>query len=330
MRDDLDGTWLGRNLRGLDPETQQKVDEYEKIAEEARNSLRQMDADDESWFGWIWGALQGEWNDNPTTGQIIFDAALTAIPVIDQVGDIRDISAIVLKLCDSKMREKEGWLLWLSLAICVIGLVPTIGSIIKGVLKTIFNACKPFLKAAGDFLGSFKKVASSEMINSAMAVARFFSSGNAVKWLQDQAANFQKLIKQAMGHFKKFLATMQQQAARALAKAKESWSFWRDSASLIRAAELAVRRISEFASKAVGMVEKALNKCDEVFQEFVRKIIKFAVGNLRDEATIRALAKDAAKIFKDAAAGAATAGGMVSGMQTIAGDGADAASTASY
>ncbi|SFK84022.1 hypothetical protein SAMN04488518_1103 [Pseudovibrio ascidiaceicola] len=319
MRDEIDGTALGRLFGGLDDDTQRKVNEYKRIEENARNTLRKLDADDESWFGWIWGALQGEWNDNPTTGQIIFDAALTAIPIIDQVGDLRDVSAIVLKLCDSKVREEEGWLLWLSLGICTIGLVPTVGSVVKGVLKTIFNACKPFLKATGDFLKSFKKAASPEMINSVMAVARFFSSGNAVKWLQDLAADFQKLIKEAMGLFKKFLATMQQQASKALAEARASWTLWglRDTSGLIKAAELAVSKIVEFASKAVGMVEKALGKLDEVFQEFVRKIIKFVVGNLHDEDTIKALTKEVAKIFKNAAASGGTAATTATALPAI-------------
>ncbi len=320
MRDEIDGTALGRLFGGLDDETQRKVDQYKRIEDNARNTLRSLDADDESWFGWIWGALQGEWNDNPTTGQIIFDAALTSIPFIDQAGDLRDVSAIVLKLCDSEVREKEGWLLWLSLGMCTIGLVPTVGSILKGVFKTIFNACRPFLKATGDFLKSFNKAASPEMINSVMAVVRFFSSGNAVKWLQDLAADFQKLIKEAMGLFKKFLATMQQQASKALAEARASWTLWglRDTSGLIKAAELAVSKIVEFASRAVGMVEKALGKLDEVFQEFVRRIIKFVAGNLRGEAEIKDLTKEVAKIFKNAAASGGTAAAVTTGVEATA------------
>ena len=319
LRDEIDGTGLGRLFGGLDDETQRKVDQYKRIEDNARNTLRSLDADDESWFGWIWGALEGEWNENPTTGQIIFDATLTAIPIIDQVGDLRDISAIVLKLCDSEVREKEGWYLWLALGICVIGLVPTAGSVIKGILKTIFNACKPYLKVAGDFLKAFKQAASPEMINSVMAVVRFFSSGNAVKWLQKQADKFKELIEQAISLFRKVLATMQKQASKALAKARASWDLpWGDKAGLIKAAELAVRKIEEFASRAIGMVEKALKELDEVFQAFVRRIIKFVVGNLFEEKAIRDLTKEVAKIFKNAAASGAGAGALITGAEAAA------------
>ena len=37
---------------------------------------------EESTLDWIWGAIQGDFNENPTIGQIITNAAITAIPLL--------------------------------------------------------------------------------------------------------------------------------------------------------------------------------------------------------------------------------------------------------
>ena len=42
---------------------------------------------------WTWGMIQGDFNENPTMGQIATNAVITMIPVVDQVGDVRDIIA---------------------------------------------------------------------------------------------------------------------------------------------------------------------------------------------------------------------------------------------
>jgi len=44
---------------------------------------------------WIWGALQGDFNDERTTGQIGFDMVVSLIPVVDTVCDVRDLCANV-------------------------------------------------------------------------------------------------------------------------------------------------------------------------------------------------------------------------------------------
>ncbi|GLQ74351.1 hypothetical protein GCM10007932_37120 [Vibrio penaeicida] len=90
---------------------------------------------------WIWEALQGDFNENMTTGQIAANAVLGVIPIVDQVLDCRDIIANCKKINE---KPNDTWA-WVALCLTIIGLIPSLGSVVKGVLKIIFL----FLRKAG-------------------------------------------------------------------------------------------------------------------------------------------------------------------------------------
>ncbi|MGF1770658.1 hypothetical protein L4D06_25280 [Enterovibrio makurazakiensis] len=83
---------------------------------------------------WIWEALQGDFNANQTTGQIAANAALGIIPIVDQVLDCRDLIAN----CRNIHKDKSDVNAWIALCFTLIGLIPSLGSIAKGVLKILF------------------------------------------------------------------------------------------------------------------------------------------------------------------------------------------------
>lgn len=92
---------------------------------------------------WIWEALQGDFNPNQSAGQIAANAVLGLIPVVDQVLDCRDLIANARDISrDPKQPEK-----WVFLSFTLIGLIPSLGSALKGVLKIIFLFVR---KAGGD------------------------------------------------------------------------------------------------------------------------------------------------------------------------------------
>lgn len=97
----------------------------------------QPPADKNTWE-WLWEALQGDFNENRSTGQIAFDAAVSMIPVVDQVCDVRDIIANCKQIAQSEEHEDNTWK-WVALALTLIGLFPTLGSLVKGVLKIFFT-----------------------------------------------------------------------------------------------------------------------------------------------------------------------------------------------
>jgi hypothetical protein len=85
----------------------------------------QQPAADKNVWEWLWEAIQGDFNDNRSTGQIAFDAAVSIIPVVDQICDVRD------------QDSSDTWT-WLALVLTLVGLFPSLGSVVKGVLKIFF------------------------------------------------------------------------------------------------------------------------------------------------------------------------------------------------
>lgn len=83
---------------------------------------------------WFWQAVQGDFNDNRSTGQIVVDAAISMIPLVDQICDVRDLIANCKKLHED---VTDTWA-WVALVLTLIGLVPFLGSAIKGALKVFF------------------------------------------------------------------------------------------------------------------------------------------------------------------------------------------------
>lgn len=86
---------------------------------------------------WGWDVVQGDFNENMTTGQIVTNALVTAIPVVDQVADGRDLVANGKLLIWDKRYNEIG--VWVGVFACLIGLVPSLGSLAKGVIKLIWK-----------------------------------------------------------------------------------------------------------------------------------------------------------------------------------------------
>ncbi len=129
---------------------------------------------------WTWGMLQGDFKEDQSIAQIITNAVITMIPVVDQIGDVRDIIAnLKLLIWDKRYNEFAPWL---ALFFTLIGLIPTLGSALKAILKSVWKGAK--LKA---LLKTFN----------------FFMKGDGVKWLKKlQSTELDKYTKQAaeMGH----------------------------------------------------------------------------------------------------------------------------------
>jgi hypothetical protein len=92
---------------------------------------------DKNVFEWLWQAVQGDFDDNRSTGQIAFDTAISMIPVVDQICDVRDIIANSRAIATSEADEDTSWK-WVALVLTLIGLFPSLGSLVKGVLKLFF------------------------------------------------------------------------------------------------------------------------------------------------------------------------------------------------
>ncbi|WP_252718647.1 MULTISPECIES: hypothetical protein [unclassified Acinetobacter] len=109
-------------------------------ATQARDALAWMTGEqkdiqeEKSIWEWMVEAIEGDFNDNRSTGQIVFDAAISMIPFVDQICDVRDLVANCKKLNED---ISDQWA-WVALALTLIGLFPSLGSLVKGVLKIFF------------------------------------------------------------------------------------------------------------------------------------------------------------------------------------------------
>lgn len=91
-------------------------------------------------FQWVWGVIQGDFNEDQTIAQIITSAGITMIPFVDQAADVRDIVANIMKLSNEEGREKTEN--WVNLTLSLLGCIPSLGSVLKGVGKIIVNIGK--------------------------------------------------------------------------------------------------------------------------------------------------------------------------------------------
>jgi hypothetical protein len=83
---------------------------------------------------WIWEVLQGDFNDNASTAQVVTGTIISMIPFVDQICDIRDVVAN----CKNINEEPNKPWHWVSLVVTLIGLFPALGSLLKGCFKVMF------------------------------------------------------------------------------------------------------------------------------------------------------------------------------------------------
>ncbi|SFC77690.1 hypothetical protein SAMN02745724_02507, partial [Pseudoalteromonas denitrificans DSM 6059] len=134
---------------------------------------------------WLWGTLQGDFNKDPSTTQIVVGTIISMIPVIDQVMDCRDVCANMAILTDEDDKnDSDGWL---ALTLTAIGLVPILGSALKGTFKVI-------IKNAGASL------------DAAFAILRKLGKGDPEKFLKN--LDWAKLTSDATNASKQLLNTM--------------------------------------------------------------------------------------------------------------------------
>ena len=104
---------------------------------------------------WLWGTLQGDFNENPSTSQIVVGTIISMIPVVDQVMDCRDVCANIFLLVDDKeANDTDGWI---ALTLTGIGFIPVLGSAVKGVGKIIVKNPKQSISLAAAALRKLGK-----------------------------------------------------------------------------------------------------------------------------------------------------------------------------
>jgi hypothetical protein len=94
---------------------------------------------------WIWVVIQGDFAEEQSTAQIVTGTIISAIPFVDQICDVRDIVANCKKINEDTSNK---WA-WVALILTLIGLFPSLGSVVKGCFKILFSYGRKAMFSAG-------------------------------------------------------------------------------------------------------------------------------------------------------------------------------------
>ncbi|MCH2242182.1 MAG: hypothetical protein MK041_09670 [Aquabacterium sp.] len=127
-------------------------DEIVKGINRLRHSAKSAAMDARQKANWVWEALQGDFNPNRSAGQIGLDTVVCLIPGIDTVMDVRDLIANIIAI----VAAPANGMAWFNLVLTLIGFIPGLGSVAKGVVKIVFVKLRPLIKSADDLTNASK------------------------------------------------------------------------------------------------------------------------------------------------------------------------------
>ncbi|PQZ87283.1 MULTISPECIES: hypothetical protein [Pseudomonas] len=118
----------------MNQELQNALAFYQAPPQDAPSGLKAM------WL-WFWETLQGDFHENPSTAQVVTGTLIFMIPLVDQIGDVRDLIAN----CRKVSKESDDTWAWVALILTLIGLIPSLGSLLKGCFKVLFLYLRKYL-----------------------------------------------------------------------------------------------------------------------------------------------------------------------------------------
>lgn len=128
---------------------------------------------------WIWGTVQGAFNEKATLSQIIVDAVIGMIPLVGDVTAVRDLIAVVIGLATDP-RKREEKMQWILLVILLLALIPVIGGVCKGVGRLLIKAMGEVAHLAA---GAERAARLAEAAKDIVAFLNRVGVGNAEKFL---------------------------------------------------------------------------------------------------------------------------------------------------
>lgn len=214
--------------------------------------------DKESFWESFWGALQGEFNEDPSGASILIDMGLNFIPFVGQVLDARDILACLDKLIRQKRTHEI--MIWVTLVLTAIGCVPYAGDVIKAIGKAI-------VKGADDIIITLLKKLDAEDVYKAFI--KFYNK------LNESLEEAIKIINQWLLEAEK--RYNETDLSELIRNANEY---------IRKAIEFIQTKIDEFAQKMFGKGNITLDvKLLEETSSNSKKTIKFVNGQITGEIT---------------------------------------------
>lgn len=143
----------------------------------------QKKPDDVGLGEWIWGALQGDFNTERSTGQIGFDMVVSLIPVVDTLCDVRDLCANIRQY----RKDPDNKITLFFIATTAVGFIPELGTVVKSVLRLVWVYMKPVVKYADDITNASKlAAAANRACDSALPkITEYLQHNRVAKWATD-------------------------------------------------------------------------------------------------------------------------------------------------
>ncbi|HCI6025396.1 hypothetical protein JQ803_06450 [Klebsiella pneumoniae] len=217
---------------------------------------------------WIWGTLQGAFNEKQTIGQIIVDAVIGMIPLVSDVTAVRDLIAVSIGLA-KEPKKRESVTEWVFLVILLFALIPVIGGVIKGVGRLTLRV-------------TTKAAENVETLGDVIKFLNRVGEGDAVKWLNKlNVVEYQAQLIEKMSDFCNTMITAINQIlkARVGRMLLEKWQ-----AELLRVRD-GFAALQSLASKMIPQALKELDAKLRVLQALVYRgeVHTIATGTGRAE-----------------------------------------------
>lgn len=211
---------------------------------------------------WLWGTVQGAFNEKSTLSQIIVDAVIGMIPLVGDVTAVRDLIAVSIGMVDEPKKRDDTWQ-WVLLVVLLFALIPVVGGVVKGVGRLVIKAVGEAAHIAGQAERAAHLAAAAKDI---VAFLNRFGAGNAEKWLLKlRFADYQAAILEKFSGFTVTVNKALQQIQKKLGAVLP--------ANLARRVEALKVGLSQLTKKADEMVPKAITELDRKLreiQQFVR------------------------------------------------------------
>lgn len=199
-------------------------------------------------FDWFWGVLQGDFKEDQSTGQIVVGTVISMIPVLDQVADLRDFIANLINI---RKEPRDVWR-WVLMIVTLIGLIPVLGSALKGVFKLVLK----FARHGGD---------GAKAIEAILALLRGAGKGDPVRFLR--TLPYDQYAKQVKAHFDQFMNGLRAGLHKATSFMSSKWLDWAlgDTARRLAILEKEMQRLQQLGHDMIPDAMKALKgKVDEL------------------------------------------------------------------
>lgn len=217
---------------------------------------------------WIWEVIQGDFNDNASTGQVVAGTVISMIPFVDQLCDVRDVVANSQKI---KEEPNHSWH-WFSLVLTLIGLFPTLGSLVKGCGKVLFASMRKagYVSGAAPELAKYIEVSIGQL-NKFLARPEIVKTLKALK-IDNPYKYLAKEIRKIAGKLSPaaLLRAFDQakDAAESILELVKKWG----STGLAKEAVDLVETIGNVRNRAGTMLAKAVRPVQDFLNQLARRL----------------------------------------------------------